>query len=63
MRSVARQITKQMSLRKSLFYTAISRSMWYYSKKPRNISLNQTIVQSVQKIGAARPSYGTRRWQ
>jgi len=59
--SVARQITKQMSLRKSLLYTGMSHNKWYYSKKPRNIPADQVVSKTVQEIGTARPTYGTRR--
>ena len=59
--SVAREITKQMSLRRSLSYTGISRNMWYYSKKPKNIPVDPVVSKAVQKIGTARPTYGTRR--
>lgn len=59
--SVAREITKQMSLRRSLSYTGISRNMWYYSKKPRNIPVDPVVSKTVQKIGTTRPTYGTRR--
>ena len=50
-----------MSLTKSLFYCGISKSSWYYAKSPRNIPLNKTVTDTVQKIGSVRPTYGTRR--
>lgn len=52
---------KQMSLRKSLSYAGISHNMWYYSKKSRNIPVDPLISKTVQEIGTARPTYGTRR--
>jgi len=50
-----------ISLNKSLSFSGVSKAKWYYTKKPRNISLNSGIVQSVQKMSASRPTYGTRR--
>lgn len=50
-----------ISLNKSLSYSGVSKAKWYYTKKSRSISLNQTIVVIVQKTGASRPTYGTRR--
>lgn len=50
-----------ISLNKSLSYSGVSKAKWYYTKKSRSISLNQTIVGMVQKTGASRPTYGTRR--
>ena len=57
----AKQLNKQMSLSKSLKYTGVSRCMWYYTPKPRDIPLNEEVVDMVRKIGTKRPTYGTRR--
>ncbi|MGH2613112.1 MAG: IS3 family transposase [Rhabdochlamydiaceae bacterium] len=50
-----------ISLRRSLQYGGISRKRWYYTSKPREIPVNHTIAQAVQKEASARPTYGTRR--
>lgn len=55
------EMTDFMSLTKSLSYSGVSKTKWYYSKKRRTIPLNSKIVQSVQNTGASRPTYGTRR--
>ena len=51
----------QMSLRKSLGYAGISRSMWYYKPRPREVELKPDVVDAVRRIGGRRPTYGTRR--
>jgi len=58
---VTKQLTAKLSLRKSLCYTGLSHNKWYYSKSPRNIPLNKTVSDAVQRIGNLRPTYGTRR--
>lgn len=59
--TVARQLTAQLSLRKSLSYTGISHNKWYYSKTKRDMPIDKAVSDTVQKIGTARPTYGTRR--
>ncbi len=59
--TVVKQITEQLSLRKSLSYTGIFHNKWYYSRILRNIPLNRTVSETVQKIGHQRHTYGTRR--
>ncbi len=55
------EMKQSMSLAKSLFYCGLPKSSWYYCKTPRNIPLNKAVLDMVQKIGSARPTYGTRR--
>ena len=50
-----------MSLRKSLDYTGISRSIWCYRPRPREVALKSDVVDVVCWIGGRRPTYGTRR--
>ena len=57
----ATQLNKQISLLKSLKYSGVSRCMWYYKSRPRNIPLDKDIVATVRKISLRRPTYGTRR--
>ncbi|MGI0065209.1 MAG: transposase, partial [Nitrosotalea sp.] len=60
--TVARiMISHGTSLRRSLHYAGVSRKKWYYAKKPRNIPVDQVVSKTVQDIGIARPTYGTRR--
>jgi hypothetical protein len=54
-------LSDDVSLRKSLSYAGISRNMWHYSKKPGNIPVDPVVSKTVHDIGAARPTYGTRR--
>lgn len=55
------QLTKHLSLNKSLLLTGISKTKWYYSKTPRNIKTDQRITKMVQNIASKRATYGTRR--
>jgi putative transposase len=50
-----------ISLNKSLSFSGVSKAKWYYTKKPRSISLDSGMVSSVQGMAASRPTYGTRR--
>lgn len=59
--TAVKELTKHISLNKSLFLVGISKTRWYYSKSPRNISTDPTVTNVVQKIGNQRPTYGTRR--
>jgi putative transposase len=60
--SVARtMLSNDISLRRSLVCAGMSRNMWYHIKKPRNIPTDPAVSKTVQDIGTARPTYGTRR--
>ncbi len=59
--TAVKEMKQSMSLTKSLFYCGLPKSSWYYTKTLRNIPLNKTVSETVQKIGSARPTYGTRR--
>lgn len=50
-----------ISLNRSLSFSGVSKARWYYTKKPREIPLNHTVAQAVQRQASARPTYGTRR--
>ena len=52
---------KDMGLRKSLRYTGISNSMWYYRSRPRTVPPNPDVLDAVRAISEKRPRYGTRR--
>lgn len=58
---VVQELLKHISLNKSLFLTGVSKTRWYYSKSPRNIQTDHTVIDVIQEIGKQRPTYGTRR--
>jgi len=55
------ELSKTMSLNRSLFLVGLSKTKWYYSKTKRDMPVDKTVSDTVQKIGTARPTYGTRR--
>jgi len=57
----AKELSKIMSLNKSLLLTGVSKTKWYYSKTPRDMPVDKTVSNVIQRIGTARPTYGTRR--
>lgn len=57
----AKELSKIMSLNKSLLLTGVSKTKWYYSKTKRNMPVDKVVSDTVQRIGTARPTYGTRR--
>ena len=60
--NAARQlINQQMSLRKALEHAGVSRRVWYYKPRRREIGLNPGMVGAVKRISVRRPTYGTRR--
>jgi len=59
--TAVKELTKHISLNKSLLFTGVSKTRWYYSKNPRNIPVDPIVTDVVQKIGKQRPTYGTRR--
>ena len=56
-----KELSKHISLNKSLSLVGVSKTKWYYSKSPRIIPTDPMITDVVQKIGNQRPTYGTRR--
>ena len=55
------EINKEMSLNKALQYCVMSKHVWYYIKKPRNVLINAGVADKVRKISSKRLTYGTRR--
>ena len=53
-------ISQHMSLSKSLRYIGMSKSVWYYTRHHRAISMDPHITQQIQEMGSKRPTYGTR---
>ena len=60
MNAIQEMITR-ISLTKSRRYAGISRTMWYYAKKPRDVKIDSDTLSTVRKIASKRPTYGTRR--
>ncbi len=51
-----------LSLRKALDYAGCSNNLYYCHKpEPRDIPLDQKILEKTKEIAAQRPTYGTRR--
>lgn len=50
-----------VGLNRSLSLCGVSKTTWYYTPTPRNVSPDPEILEVVQKIGLKRPTYGTRR--
>lgn len=55
------ELHKHISLNKSLLFIGVSKTKWYYCKSPRHIPTDPVVTNVVQRIGNARPTYGTRR--
>lgn len=58
---VAKQMAKQLSIRRALSLAGLSHNKWHYKPRPGTIPLNKTVANTVQNIGNKRPTYGTRR--
>ena len=58
-----KQINQHMSLNKSLFYCGLPKASWYYSQTLRNIGLDKTVTDAVQRIGSVRPIMELAEWQ
>ena len=50
-----------MGLNKALKYCGLSKSAWYYTKKPRDIPIDSDMVEHIKEIATKRPTYGARR--
>jgi len=59
--TVAKEMTKHLSIRRALSLAGLSHNKWYHKQTPRNILLDKTVAKAVQEIGVKRPTYGTRR--
>ena len=52
---------KGISLARSLLYCSISKTAWYYTKRPRNVATDHLMETKIMEIAEKRPTYGTRR--
>ena len=50
-----------ISLTKSLSYCGVSRIAWYYTKKPRDPTINGRIESLIMVVAKTRPTYGACR--
>ena len=59
--NAARMVQEVMGLNRALLLCGVSKKAWYYAPRPRNVSPDPEVQETVQKIGPKRPTYGTRR--
>ena len=59
--SAVRMMCDVVGLNRSLLLCGVSKKMWYYTPKPRDIAPDPVVSDMVQKIAPMRPTYGTRR--
>ena len=59
--NAVRSIQDVVGLNKALYLCGVSKKMWYYTPRPRDVSPDPLVQEMVQKISPARPTYGTRR--
>ena len=57
----AAEARKSISLARSLLYCGISKTAWYYTKRPRNVATDHLMETKIMEIAEKRPTYGTRR--
>ena len=50
-----------VGLNRALLLCGVSKRARYYAPRPRNVSPDPEVQEMIQKIGPARPTYGTRR--
>ena len=46
-----------VGLNRSLSLCGVSKTTWYYTPTPRNVSPDPEILETMQKIGLKRPTY------
>ena len=59
--NAARMVQEVMGLNRALLLCGVSKKAWYHTPRPRNVSPDPQVQEMIQKIGPARPTYGTRR--
>ena len=57
----AAEARKSISLARSLLCCGISKTAWYYTKRPRNVATDHLMETKIMEIAGKRPTYGTRR--
>ena len=61
MKAIQLMAESDVSLRKALGYTGLSRCTYYYKPKMRKMDLDASTVERVKQVALKRPSFGTRR--
>lgn len=59
--NAVRMMNGVVGLNKTLLLCGVSKKAWYYTSRPRNVSPDPQVQEMIQRIGPARPTYGTRR--
>ena len=59
--NAVRMVWKMTGLNRALLLCGASKKAWYYASRPRNVSPDPEVQETVQKIGPERSTYGTRR--
>lgn len=59
--NAARTVQEAIGLNRALLLCGVSKQAWYYTFRPRNMSLDPQVQEMIQKIGPTRPTYGTGR--
>ena len=59
--TAAMEASKTISLTKSLAYCGVSRTAWYYTRKPRDVAVDKKLESLIIDVARKRPTYGTRR--
>ena len=59
--NAARTVREAMGLNRALLLCGVSKKAWHYTPRPRNVSPDPQVQEMIQRIGPARPTYGTRR--
>ena len=59
--NAVRIIQDVVGLNRSLSLCAVSKTAWHYTPKPRDVSPDPEVLDTVQRIAPARPTYGIRR--
>ena len=57
----AREASMTISLTKSLSYCGVSRTAWYYVRRPRDLAIDGKMESLIMEVAKTRPTYGTRR--
>lgn len=59
--NAVRMMCDVVGLNRSLRLCGVSKKMWYYVPRPRNVSPDPEVQDAVRDIAQQRPTYGTRR--
>ena len=57
----AREASMTISLTKSLSYCGVSKTAWYYARRPRDLAIDGKMESLIMEVAKTRPTYGMRR--